>query len=408
MLHKAATRLWLVALVAVVSGLGGFFAGVAVNDAGTRSLFGRKSGAVDELGLTARQQAALGGRAWIPLSLVESGWATPEEARILAEALLEPADRPTEMESFPVDLRDNTALLPSLDLPLPNHHTAVLPPKDMRVGWQGMTWGPAGSRYAFPPGGGFDIGGPHKLDIGEDWVDRGPFFTVVSPPGQWAISALVDLPALGGPGLTPDTLDGTPLGAYLILGLEAPGARVDAGLVWNPSSGEWEAFMWDNVADDGDQWRQGRLAVPVNQEEPDARLFVILEIADDGTSYGLSIFNPRTWSCVGWFRDDVPPAYALTRDNYAIQLSYTSAVATQDGPLPGGVWYENCGWHAVTTYGWCRAKPRGADYDSGWRRLDLNNTFSAGQYPETPFSTVSVYPTEPYFEVYVRIRGGEG
>ncbi len=355
-------------------------------------------------GLSRSEVAALGEQAWLILSLRDSGWTGASEAKTFAKTLLTSAPGPAEMPAFPVDLQANAAELPSSLLPLPNDHPAALvSPRRSGPIWEDWVWQTDGTLLVLPNDH-YWIGGPQTLQtsLGE-LPTRGAFYQVVTPPGQWRISALVELPTLSGlPGVDEKGAP-VPLGVYVGLGAEAPGARVDAGLVWNEVAGEWEAYIWDNCATDGDGWRQAPLGISTTY--PNAKVFLVFEMAEDGAACDLRVYDPRTWSLMGWFRDTLPAEYHLGRGNYAVQLRYLSAVATANGPVPSGIRYENCGWQAVCVCGW-RVAPRGSTPVPGWRLLDMNNTYASGKRPETS-SAVAAYPEEPYYGVHVCIYGGE-
>jgi len=156
--------------------------------------------------------------------------------------------------------------------------------------------------------------------------------------------------------------------------------------------------MWDGSA----VWKQAPLLVPTSR--PGAAFFLVFEIDEDGGASCLWIYDPASWSLVCRFRLELPETWDLARTNYTTQMRYVSAIASNTGSLPPGVAYENCGWHAVSVYGWWDVPGRGEPVRD-WRLLDMNDTYVAGKYPDDE-SVVAVSAEEPYYDVHVSIQSG--
>jgi len=209
----------------------------------------------------------------------------------------------------------------------------------------GRSWGP------------YDHSGAFSL-----LPNRGAFYRLTTAPAGWRLSTVLQIPEVI---LAEGTIETSNLGFYAYTGLEAPSFGLDAGLVLDPRTSDWEAFIWEWSSEES-VWRQAALSSAVG---PGSEVLIVLEVSNEGAGCDLRLYRVDDWSLLGWYHHDISGdmagnpdmmdgAYAaISRSNLAMQFKLVSAVATVSGDVPAGVGCRNWVWRGSSLAGLCEASP---------------------------------------------------
>ncbi len=176
-----------------------------------------------------------------------------------------------------------------------------------------------------------------------------------------------------------------PLGVYVAFGLEAPGAAALGGLVLNPATLEWDAFLWGGQSAGPGGWKQCGLDIPA---DPASQVLVVFGLGTKPNEYQLRVYRPGDWTLVAWLRDTLnTPQVDLDKTNYGVQLRCVTCLATGSGSLPTGATLRGAQWKALSSVG--------LDYSTGspgWSYFGEENTYGPSYYPPDSAQTDLLFP----------------
>ncbi len=308
-------------------------------------------------GLSSRDCALLGDDLGIVLSLGQVGLLSKTDAKRAMAALRERPGAASPTNAGDIDPVLNLVRVGERVFPTPNDHG-----REARDSSSYSVW----CQAAWRPDGPFAIPAAEQAITPRDMSDelgilpnRGACYEIVTAPGTWRLSSVVEIPALFFPEEAGSHQES--LAAYAYIGLDGPGVGLDAGLICDAATRQWEAFTWLRSQTQS-KWCQGALSRRIDAQ---SRLLLVLEVTAEADACRLRVYDADDWGLVGWFEVPVPPDAHVTRANKALEFRLVSALATVAGDLPHGARYAGCRWIGTCRAGLCETafqlmRPRAA------------------------------------------------